>query len=94
MADGYQTFELTWQERTITASYQPNWLNGHYCHIELRCTERLPVTETGYRSHFIHLADEVDAETIKAYITAWLDSAADTKAWRQYLENSRQLTLF
>ena len=53
MHDGYETFMLVWCARNIEVSYQANWLNSSYCHIELRCEERLPVTKTGYRSQFV-----------------------------------------
>ncbi len=94
MSDGYETFELVWQERTVAVSYQPNWLNTGQWHIELRCAERLPVTETGYRSYFVPTDGFADRDEIAACITAWLETAADTPTWQKHLEDSRQLKLF
>ena len=75
-------------------SYQPNWLNTDQWHIELRSAERLPVTETGYRSYFVPTDGFADNAEIAACITAWLDTAADTTTWKKYLQDSRQLKLF
>ena len=91
---GYQTFTLVWAERSIAVSHQSNWLRSLYWHIELRCADRLPVTETGYRSIFMPQADFADETAIKDFVTRLLDEAADGKAWQAYLAASRQLKLF
>tara|TARA_R110002074_G_scaffold104113_5_gene224734 strand:- start:203 stop:496 length:294 start_codon:yes stop_codon:yes gene_type:complete len=93
-ARGYETFELLWQDRKVEVSYQANWLNSGYWHIELRCAEHLPVTETGYRSIFVPLDTFADQAEITVFVTTWLDTAVDTPAWRKHLEESRQMTLF
>ena len=94
MPGEYQSFELIWEQRVIRVSYQPNWLNSDTWHIELRCAERLPVTETGYRSHFLNAPEFDDEHAIAAYITSWLDEASNNLAWHRYLQDSRQLDLF
>ena len=94
MADGYETFSMIWQERTIAVSFQANWLNSGHCHVELRCIERLPVTATGYRSIFVPDAGFVDEAAIAAFVSALLDDAAKDKTWLRYLGDSHQLTLF
>ena len=94
MGEGYATISLVWAERSISVSYQSNWLNLDHWHIELRCTEPLPVTATGYRSRFFPhdaFADEAD---IVAFVTDWLDDAAKSKEWQTYLDESRQFKLF
>ncbi|WP_300581259.1 hypothetical protein [Marivita sp.] len=94
MCEGYATFDLVWEQRTIAVSYQSNWLGLGHWHIELRCKEALPVTETGYRSRFVPcdaLASEVD---IEGFVMAWLDHAATCKEWQEYLVESRQFKLF
>jgi len=92
--DGYEILQLVWCARNIEVSYQANWLNSEHCHIELRCPERLPVTETGYRSHFVPGDAVPDREVVRAYILAWLDEAARDPNWQRHLEDSRQLKLF
>lgn len=91
MADDYETFQLVWRERTVQVSYLANWLNSDVDHIELRCEERLPVTETGYRSYFVPASSFAGEEDITACIIDWLDTAADTK---RHEEDRRQLKLF
>lgn len=92
--EGYNTFDLIWCERDIAVSYQANWLNSDHCHIELRCAERLPVTETGYRSHFVIDDAFTDEDDVRGYILAWLDEAARDRNWARHLEDSKQLNLF
>lgn len=93
-ARGYDTFTLDWHDRVVEVSFQANWLNTGYWHIELRCAEPLPVTTTGYRSYFVPTASLADQSEIKACVSACLNAAADTPAWRKHLEDTRQLKLF
>jgi hypothetical protein len=92
--NGYDTFDLFWCERDIEVRYQANWLNSDHCHIELRCAERLPVTETGYRSHFVPEGVFSGEDEIRTYVLTWLDEAARDPNWARYLEDSKQLKLF
>lgn len=94
MTEDYETFELVWRQRMITVSFQTNWLHSGQGHIELRSTDRLPVSATGYRSHFLPLAEDANQARITTYVMAWLDAAADTKEWRRYEKDRRQLKLF
>ena len=92
--DCYERFSLVWCGRSIELSYQENWLNSGHWHMELRCTELLPVTATGYRSQFV-VADAIaGAEAVEPYLLAWLDHAAKDPRWLKLLEASRQLKLF
>jgi len=94
MAEGYERFTIIWADRRISVSYRANWLRTSYWHIELRCDERLPVTQTGYRSIFVPEADLVNEAAITDFVIAALDQAALSKAWHDYLQASRQLDLF
>ncbi|WP_298296686.1 hypothetical protein [uncultured Litoreibacter sp.] len=94
MDEGYTSFELIWEKRTVTVSYQANWLGMDCFHLELRCDDQLPVTETGYRSRFLPETHFVDDAEIAGFVSAWLDEAAKDKAWLQHLADSRQLKLF
>lgn len=94
MAKGYVTFNLVWEQRVIAVSYQSNWLNLGHWHIELRCTEPLPVTETGYRSRFVPQEALANEAEIMGFVQAWLDHAAKSKEWQAYLIDSRQFKLF
>lgn len=94
MAEGYETFILIWAGISVEISHQANWLNSGYWHIELRCDEPLPVTETGYRSYFVPMPEFSDGVGIRDCVTDWLDAAADRPIWQKYLEDSKQLKLF
>jgi hypothetical protein len=54
------TFTLVIEAQEMIVTYQPNWMTdvGHF---EFRSPEeparRIPVSETGYRSHFASMAD-------------------------------------
>ena len=59
-----------------------------------RLSAPLPVTETGYRSHFLAQGVVEGAGGSAAYAIAWLDAAAKGPAWRRQQEAVRQLCLF
>ncbi|MDR6849725.1 hypothetical protein [Sphingomonas sp. BE137] len=93
-----QTYRFQWRGIEIEAIYTPlKW--GVTAHLEIRSIRperaRLPITETGYRSHFYTpgtvqpLGGDVVAQVI-----AWLDEEATRPAWRTYAEANRQGDLF
>lgn len=99
----YETVTIEWRGITVRVSYAANWLNmaarGYdTAHIEVEslAPERaqLPITETGYRSHF------TSAETVAAYggpvafVHTWLDEEAAKPSWKAHEAAARQLTLF
>ena len=86
---------LSWEGITIDLSYtQPIYCGPHFHHIELKASEPLPVTETGYRSHFIAPAELALWDSPEAFVIDWLNHAAQLPAWREYRDQSRQLSLF
>ena len=66
-------------------------------HIELRtlvpAKAPLPVTETGYSSHFINAEVVAEYDTPAAYVLAWLGHAAQKPEWQQREVEARQYTL-
>ncbi|WBY08956.1 hypothetical protein PIB19_06045 [Sphingomonas sp. 7/4-4] len=93
-----QTYRFAWRGIEIEATYTPRkW--GVIAHLEIRSitSERapLPITETGYRSHF-HQPGTIEAHggDVMAQVTAWLDEEAAKPAWLAYVEASRQGDLF
>ena len=83
--------------------WEPTWLNlsgsGYdTAHLEIVsiAPERapLPITDTGYRSHF------TSPETVAAYggpvgfVEAWLETERQAPEWRREEQERRQLTLF
>lgn len=93
-----QTHRLTWQGIALSITYEPGWLGMSIAHLEVRAErpERapLPITETGYRSHFIDPRHIEAAGGPEAFVTAWLDVEAQTPAWQRHLDQSRQGSLF
>lgn len=95
---------LEWRGIRIEIEYRPDYsrafreIQGHpLAHLELRSVappkQRLPVTETGYLSHFTtpDVIDEAGGPV--AFARAALDAAADTDAWRAQEAAARQYSL-
>ncbi len=67
-------------------------------HIEIESLEpkraRLPITETGYRSHFLSGEEIAHAGGAVALVNAWLTVASDDKAWLRAQVKAAQGDLF
>ncbi|SDO98301.1 hypothetical protein SAMN05216196_11513 [Lutimaribacter pacificus] len=99
MSSTYQTFRIEWQGIGIEIRWAPNWTNSSkypVAHLELISDGRvkLPVTETGYRSHFTSREAVEDHGDPVAFAIAWLDHEAQSEAWQRHVEQSKQLSLF
>jgi hypothetical protein len=103
MTGAYEIYPITWRGIAIRISYADNWLNmaarGYdTAHIEVMSIDPdrapLPITETGYKSHF------TSAETVAAYggpeafVQRWLEEEAKSREWKAYEAQSRQMSLF
>lgn len=100
-----QRFELIWNGIRIELRYCPSWSESYeriygypLAHLELETIDPanapLPVTQTGYRSHFTR-PDLIDAEGGPlAFATAWLDHEAKSEKWKAAEADRRQMTLF
>lgn len=99
MISTYQIFRTEWQSIGIEIRWASNWMNAStdpVAHLELISDGRikLPVTETGYRSHFTN-RDNIEAHGGPvAFAIAWLDHEAQSEAWQRHVEQSKQLSLF
>ena len=102
MTRSFETHRIVWRGITIEVRYEERWLDsdGPYstAHLELRALEPerapLPMTETGYRSHFTPASVIAEASGPVAFVKAWLDHAAGSKAWKDKEAAARQMTLF
>jgi len=103
MAHPAETFRITWQGIGIEISYCQQWLSGdiggcNIAHLEIKAIEperaRLPMNETGYRSHFCPHENIMAYGGAKAFVIAWLENDAKLREWQVYLEKSRQADLF
>lgn len=54
----------------------------------------LPITETGYRSHFTPVSAVQIYLTPEDFVEAWLDQASRSAEWRAFDQANRQLSLF
>lgn len=81
---------ITWRNIDIAITFTPEKF-GMVEHIELHTTnkEKLPVTETGYRSHFIPMGTTAAHGGAVAFVTAWLDHEAARSGW-----SNDQMSLF
>lgn len=92
-----QSVMAEWRSVHFRINWKENWLKTGMAHLEIVCIAkgaRLPVTETGYRSHFIPADAVVNRGGPVAYVMAWLDAEASSPEWQKRQAVSRQLTLF
>lgn len=85
-----ETYNITWRGIAVEITFTPEKF-GLVDHIELR-TEggaELPVTETGYRSHFLACGIVSHYGGAVAFVTVWLDDQAKRTGW-----SGAQLSLF
>lgn len=54
----------------------------------------LPITETGYRSHFTPASAVEIYATPEAFVDAWLDDASRSREWQTLEHSTKQLSLF
>lgn len=93
-----QYCEFEWNGILISLDYQyKRW--SVIDHIELRTIDPpdapLPITETGYRSHYLHTEDMEPYNFDPAqYMTALLDYAAQSPSWQRQQDTARQYSLF
>lgn len=88
------TFE--WEGRTIRLSYTPRrWTVIDHVEIVASDREPLPITETGYKSHFFGPVEpEMAIEEVTEFVVNWLNEYAQSRKWQDFLEQSKQLSLF
>jgi len=84
----YDEFQIDWHGQRLIVRHCAAWMGDETAHLEIISVDRTPhpISETGYRSHFIrpeHIAEEGGPV---AYVTAWLRSLDDGKP--------KQLSLF
>lgn len=90
--------KFTWCGVEMSATHSPNYISAGWSHIELRVVKPkgrpVPITDTGYLSHFLDEADLKVAGGAVAFFRAWLDREADSKAYKAALAKWHQLDLF
>ncbi len=94
--------QIVWQGISITVRHNPNWGHGYkeiqgFCmtHTEIIRDDRkqLPMTNTGYRSHFMDEREFEYYDDVIDFVIQWLDHDAQSKAWKVYVADQNQLKL-
>ncbi len=102
MTRSIEAHTIVWRGIVIEIRYEERWLgsDGPFSTAHLEVCARapewavLPITETGYRSHFAPAAVIAEAGGPVIFVQAWLDAEADRPAWKEREERARQMTLF
>lgn len=99
MSRHYETYRIDWEGIALSVRWMPEWFGvrvHEIGHLEIESEDRqpLPVTETGYRSHFVHREYVEEAGGPVAYVRAWLDHEAQSESWTATSEARKQLSLF
>ena len=93
MTHPIETHAICWQDIPLTLTYQSEWL-GLCAHLQFRAGERLPITETGYKSVYLHAEAVEQAGRAVTFALGLLDEAALSPAWQAYKQERQQLSLF
>lgn len=96
------TTMIEWRGITIEISYEPDWLGTERdpptAHLQITAIrpERtaLPMTDTGYRSHFTSPEFVAEKGGPEAFVLFWLELDARDEHWKKIEERQRQLSLF
>ncbi len=93
-----QTFRAEWQGIGLTITWRDGLMDGELAIGQMEVTSDnrvpLPVSETGYKAGVAPCADVEEMGGPVPFALDWLDYAAESRAWKAYLERTRQLSLF
>lgn len=97
-------YEIEWHNPVsnglvrIRITHARNYLSSGSDHVEIESINPkrapLPITETGYRSHFIPALDLINAGGPVTFVTAWIAQEAKGKTWTKYSTAKAQGDLF
>lgn len=95
MEKALQEKTIKWDERTLRLSYKSEYFEG-MAHIEIRSEDQepLPITSTGYKSHFFSTDNPPSMDETVQFVLDWLNKEAKTKQWQSYKAQSQQMELF
>ncbi|MBV2147701.1 hypothetical protein KRZ98_05295 [Sphingobium sp. AS12] len=99
--DNYEISTTDWNGITLEIRWQPEWISYDdgtgFAHLEVESIPYgtpIPVSETGYKSHFVHSEAVNRLGGPLNYVEAWLAQAARSPKWQQADMARRQLALF
>jgi hypothetical protein len=97
-------YEIAWRNPVmgetikVRITHARDYLSSGTDHIEVESLAPkkapLPITETGYRSHFMPALELVNAGGPVTFVSAWLEREAAGKAWRAKAAAAAQADLF
>ena len=92
----YTTYQIDWDGLAVLIRWTPDWHNQEIGHMEFISDDRapMPVSETGYRSHFVFSEFVEDNGGPAAYALQMLDFEAAEAGWHEKECERRQLSLF
>ena len=89
---------LVWRGIKCRITITPNFLSPGWTQLEIEVVgpkgAPLPITDTGYRAHYLDAEDLIASGGAVAFFTAWLDREARTKRYAKAEFHWRQLSLF
>lgn len=90
------TAQIVWDGVRVEITHHERRWNSEFDHIELKVVDKqvIPVTETGYRSHFIPAGIVEQYGGASAFVCTWLDHEAQSPEWEKRKEAAKQLSLF
>jgi len=95
--------DIEWNGILIRITYDPDWMNGSkdgvsMAHLQIKSLKPeyapLPITETGYLSHFTPPQLIEAAGGPVSGVIEQLDLRAESDDWKNFVEATRQLDLF
>lgn len=96
-----QPFSLIWQEIEISITYVESWSKAYkdiwgyqLAHMKIHAEEPLPITQTGFRSIFLHHHEVMEEGGVTNFVNAILEEASLSKSWQEHLQQRNQLSLF
>lgn len=98
------SFEINWRDPVsssvikLSITQSRDYLGQGQDHIEVQAVKPakapLPISETGYRSHFMTTLELINAGGPVAFVTGWLDREAKDKDWTRRQTARQQGDLF
>lgn len=88
----------TWGHVRYRVRHTPDYIIQGTDHIEVVVItpkrEPIPITETGYLSHFVTDGSCPTIEAAVSFVASWIEREAQTKRWQKLDQKRRQLDLF
>lgn len=92
----FRAFRIVWEGITIYLKWEPDAHSGIISHLQMQSENRvrIPITETGYRSHFCHKAEIEEHGGPVAYVRKRLEQESVTTKRQSYRKQQGKQALF